>query len=80
MPGFGTPLPAGFAATKEGYLAWLCDELARLPAPIDLVGHDRGGILAMRLALTRPELIRSFVTDAIGFIHPSFVWHDLARV
>jgi pimeloyl-ACP methyl ester carboxylesterase len=80
MPGFGTALPAGFAATKEGYLAWLCDELAQLPGPIDLVGHDWGGILTMRLALTRPDLIRSFVTDAIGFIHPSFTWHDLARV
>jgi pimeloyl-ACP methyl ester carboxylesterase len=80
LPGFGTPLPDGFTATKEGYLAWLGDELARLPGPIDLVGHDWGGILTMRLAMTRPELLRSFVTDAIGFLHPAFVWHDLARI
>jgi pimeloyl-ACP methyl ester carboxylesterase len=80
LPGFGGPRPAGFTATKEAYLAWLVDELARVPGPIDLVGHDWGGILTTRLGFTRPDLIRSFAADSIGFMHPEFKWHDLARI
>jgi pimeloyl-ACP methyl ester carboxylesterase len=84
LPGFGDePLPAGFTPTKDNYATWLADELARISAsagPIDLVGHDWGGILTLRLVLTRPELVRSFVTDAVGFIHPEFVWHALAKI
>src|SRR5450755_1082218 len=81
LPGFGDqPLPAGFTPTKDNYANWLADELARLPGPIDLVGHDWGGILTLRLVMTRPELVRSFVTDAVGFIHPEFVWHALAKI
>ena len=26
LPGFGAPLPEGFSATKDGYLAWLVHE------------------------------------------------------
>lgn len=84
LPGFGDqPLPAGFTPTKDNYAIWFTNEIARLAAstgPIDLVGHDWGGILALRLVMTRPELVRSFVTDAVGFIHPEFVWHALAKI
>ena len=42
-PGFGAPLPDGFAATMLGYRDWLEEELAGFDEPIDLVGHDWGG-------------------------------------
>ena len=81
LPGFGgTPLPAGFAATKDNYAAWLAAELAKVAGPIDLVGHDWGGILTLRVVLSQPQRIRSFVTDAVGFIHPEFMWHALAKI
>src|SRR5688500_11380650 len=42
LPGFGTPRPAGFGATKDEYAQWLAGELRRLGGPVDLVGHDWG--------------------------------------
>lgn len=82
LPGFGCPRPDGFAATKEDYVAWLVGELeARQDdGPIDLVGHDWGGGLVVRLVSTRPELVRSWATDAAGLGHVDFEWHDLAKI
>src|SRR6266566_771546 len=82
LPGFGCPRPAGFGATKEEYVDWLVAELERLRAdgPIDLVGHDWGGGLVVRLVSTRPDLVRSWVTDAAGLGDPGFEWHELAKV
>ena len=34
----------------------------------------------MRLAMSRPDLIRSWATDIAGCADPDYVWHDLARV
>ena len=80
-PGFGAPVPAGFAATSDDYVAWLAGELETLQdrAPIDLVGHDWGGGHVQRLAAARPELIRSWVTDIAGAADPEYVWHDMAQ-
>lgn len=79
MPGFGAPLPEGFDCSFDGYLSWLCLEVAALPGPVDLVGHDWGGILTVRLAMERPDLIRSWVSDVVGVYDPSYKWHDLAQ-
>jgi pimeloyl-ACP methyl ester carboxylesterase len=81
-PGFGAPVPDGFGASSDDYLAWLVAELeARQDgAPIDLVGHDWGGGHVQRLAATRPDLIRSWVTDIAGCTDPEYVWHDMAQV
>jgi pimeloyl-ACP methyl ester carboxylesterase len=79
-PGFGAPVPEGFGATSDDYLAWLVDELGAVAAPIDLVGHDWGGGHVQRLAATRPDLIRSWVTDIAGAADPAYVWHDMAQV
>ena len=70
MPGFGAPLPDGFNCTADGYLAWLIEAVAALPGPVDLIGHDWGGILTIRLAMERPDLIRSWVSDAPGVYAP----------
>jgi len=42
-PGFGAPVPEGFGATTDDYVAWLVGELEAKGAPVDLVGHDWGG-------------------------------------
>ncbi len=82
LPGFGCPRPAGFGATKEEYVDWLVGELERLPAdgPVDLVGHDWGGGLVVRLVSVRPDLVHSWVTDAAGLGDPDFEWHQFARI
>jgi pimeloyl-ACP methyl ester carboxylesterase len=78
-PGFGAPLPDGFAATSDAYRDWLMTELERYDEPVDLVGHDWGGGHAMRVAAARPDLLRSVVTDIAGTADPDYVWHDLAQ-
>jgi pimeloyl-ACP methyl ester carboxylesterase len=80
LPGFGCPRPDGFGATKEEYADWLIDQVAAVHGPVDLVGHDWGGGLVNRLVSTRPELVRSWVTDVAGLTHPDFEWHDIAKL
>src|SRR5262245_260465 len=79
-PGFGSPLPDGFAATHLDYRDWLEDELERIDAPIDLVGHDWGGGHVVSGVMHRPELVRSWASDVLGIFDPDYVWHDLAQV
>lgn len=79
-PGFGAPAPDGFRATADGYAAWLASELEQQGAPIDLVGHDWGAGHVMRIAMERPDLIRSWAMDIAGCFAPDYVWHDLAQV
>ena len=80
LPGFGCARPAGFGATMDDYAAWLRAELGALPAPIDLVGHDWGGILTARLATSTDGLLRSWITDTITTVDPEFTWHDFAKL
>jgi pimeloyl-ACP methyl ester carboxylesterase len=82
LPGFGCARPDGFGATKEDYVAWLIDELEGLQAhgPVDLVGHDWGGGFVVRLVSQRPDLVRSWITDAAGLGHVDFEWHDFAKL
>ena len=79
-PGFGSPLPDDFAATYLAYRDWLEGELERVDGPIDLVGHDWGGCHVMNVVMHRPELVRSWASDALGLFDPDYVWHDLAQV
>ena len=82
LPGFGCARPDGFGATKEEYVDWLVGELEARQGdgPIDLVGHDWGGGLVVRLVSTRSDLVRSWVTDAAGLGHPDFEWHEFAKI
>jgi pimeloyl-ACP methyl ester carboxylesterase len=79
-PGFGAPLPDGFPATYLAYRDWLEGELEGIDGPIDLVGHDWGGGHVMTVVMHRPELVRSWASDAVGLFDPDYVWHDLAQV
>jgi pimeloyl-ACP methyl ester carboxylesterase len=78
LPGFGCALPDGFGATKEEYVAWLTTALESLPQPIDLVGHDWGSLLVVRVASMRPDLIRSWVGGAAP-VSSGYSWHSAAR-
>jgi pimeloyl-ACP methyl ester carboxylesterase len=82
LPGFGTPRPEGFGATKEEYVDWTVGELERLQVegPIDLVGHDWGGGFVVRVVSTRPDLVRSWVTDAAAVGAEDFEWHEFAKI
>jgi pimeloyl-ACP methyl ester carboxylesterase len=79
-PGFGAPLPAGFPATVTAYRDWLVGELAAMDEPVDLVGHDWGGGHVVAAVSARPELVRSWVSDAVGLFDPDYEWHPLAQV
>jgi pimeloyl-ACP methyl ester carboxylesterase len=82
MPGFTAPLPAGFTATKEAYADWAVGEVERLAAahgPVDLVGHDWGAIIVQRVAMLRPDLVRSWaLSNAV--IDPDYRGHRVARI
>ena len=78
-PGFGVPLPAGFPATVTAYRDWLVDELERFDRPVDLLGHDWGGGHVATALMHRPELVRSWASDALGLFEPDYTWHDLAQ-
>jgi pimeloyl-ACP methyl ester carboxylesterase len=79
LPGFGTPRPAGFGATKDEYAQWLAGELRRLGGPVDLVGHDWGAGFVVRVATAYDVPLRSWVVDVGGVFHPDYVWHDIAQ-
>jgi len=80
LPGFGNKRPDGFGSTMDEYAAWLEAELTAMEGPIDLVGHDWGGILTTRLMTTKPGLVRSWVSDAVSAGEPGFQWHDLGKL
>src|SRR5215831_21397505 len=79
-PGFGAPVPAGFAGTRLAYRDWLIGEIERIGHPVDLLGHDWGAGHTYALAAARPDLLRSWSADCAGLIHPSYEWHPAAQV
>ena len=79
-PGFGAPVPPGWGATVEEYRRWLVGELEAVGEPVDLVGHDWGGGHVANIAMTRPDLLRSWCSDVLGIFEPDYVWHDLAQI
>ena len=80
LPGFGTPRPTGFGATKDEYLDWLLDELDAVEGPVDLVGHDWGALLTFRVATAHGARLRSWAIDCGSVVHPDYEWHDFAKV
>lgn len=80
LPGFGCARPGGFGATKEEYVDWVIAEIGKIGAPVDLVGHDWGGGFSVRVASLRPDLLRSWVSDAAGLADGQFEWHEFAKL
>lgn len=79
-PGFGVPAPRGFDSSTTAYRNWLASQLEMFGAPVDVVGHDWGGIHVAALAMSRPDLIRSWASDALGVFAPDYAWHPRAQV
>jgi pimeloyl-ACP methyl ester carboxylesterase len=79
-PGFGVPAPRGFDCSTTAYRDWLASQLELFRTPVDLVGHDWGGIHVAALAMSRPDLIRSWTSDALGVFAPDYAWHARAQV
>jgi pimeloyl-ACP methyl ester carboxylesterase len=78
LPGFASPVPDGFNATKDEYADWLIAEVEKAGEPVDIVGHDWGALLTTRLVSLRPDLVRSWAVGSAA-IDEDYVWHDMAR-
>ena len=76
LPGFGTARPDGFAGTKDAYAEWLAGVLKGVEAPVDVVGHDLGALLTMRVASGLDVPLRSWTVDVANIFHPQFVWPE----
>lgn len=83
LPGFGAPVPDGFACTMDAYAGWLeaalADAAAETGGPVHLVGHDWGGLLVQRVAGLHPEAVMSWAAGGVA-IDEAYVWHDIARI
>jgi pimeloyl-ACP methyl ester carboxylesterase len=79
LPGFWANVPPGFRADKESYVSWIIERLEELGTPVDLVGHDWGGMFALRVASLRPDLIRT-VAAGNGPVSQDYKWHSLAKI
>lgn len=79
LPGFGVPIPENFAATKEEYVEWLVWRLGLIEGPIDLVGHDWGALLVIRVVAMYPGLVRSWAAGAAP-IDAKYIWHETAQL
>jgi pimeloyl-ACP methyl ester carboxylesterase len=79
LPGFGCGIPAGFDCSKEAYADWLLAELRRVQGPIDLVGHDWGGLLVVRAVSLAPSLVRTWAAGAAP-LDAEYEWHKAAKL
>jgi len=79
LPGFDSPLPGGFAATKEEYVDWIIARLEEYGGPVDLVGHDWGCIFTARVASLRPDLVRTWAGGS-GPVSTRYEWHQFAKI
>jgi pimeloyl-ACP methyl ester carboxylesterase len=79
LPGFGCPRPEGFAATKEAYAAWLVAELRAIGEPVDLVGHDWGGMLVQYVGSSEPGLVRTWAAGNSP-VDREYEWHPAAQL
>lgn len=76
LPGFGVPRPAGFTGTKDAYAEWLAGALRATEAPVDVVGHDIGALITMRVVSALDVPVRSWVVDVANIFHPDFEWPE----
>ncbi|MCZ4551038.1 alpha/beta fold hydrolase [Gordonia rubripertincta] len=78
LPGFASPAPAEFVGDKDAYVHHVLEQLATIPGPIDLVGHDWGSLITARIATAFGSRIRSWAADIGALWHRDYVWHDFA--
>ena len=79
LPGFGCEVPPGFDCSKEAYCDWLLREVDNADGPVDLVAHDWGALLALRVASLEPKLIRTWAVGGAP-LDPEYEWHKVAKL
>jgi pimeloyl-ACP methyl ester carboxylesterase len=76
LPGFGVPRPPGFTGTKDALAGWLAETLRAIDPPLDVVAHDVGALLTLRVVSAFDVPLRSWVVDVANIFHPDFVWPE----
>ena len=76
LPGLGSARPAGFTATKDAYADALAAALAELDGPLDVVGHDIGALLTLRITSAFDLPLRSWAVDVANVFHRDWVWPE----
>src|SRR4029453_15180748 len=79
LPGFGCEVPLGFDCSKEAYCDWLLREVDDVDGPVDLVAHDWGALLALRVASLEPKLIQTWAVGGAP-LDPEYEWHKAAKL
>jgi pimeloyl-ACP methyl ester carboxylesterase len=79
LPGFGRTRTDGFSATKDAYAEWLGETLRRVEEPVDVVAHDVGALLTMRVASAFDVALRTWTVDVADVFHPRFAWPQRVR-
>jgi hypothetical protein len=75
----GLPETAAVWDPLRSVLPVATTELDEFPAPLDLVAHDLGALLVMRLISSSAVTIRSRVVDVAELFHPSAQWAQHIR-
>ena len=82
LPAFGrSGVPTTFDPSLDGMANFL-EEIGAavgISAPVDLVGHDFGGIFGLAWAIRNPARVRRLVLTNTQFF-PDYRWHILARI
>ena len=78
LPGFGTPRRGVGQGTRWDLARWLTRQLQEMDGPVHLVAHDVGGMLAHRVLLEDPGLLRSWTITST--CDPEWGWHQDARI
>jgi pimeloyl-ACP methyl ester carboxylesterase len=77
LPGFATPLPDDFEPTMYRYAEWLGEQLSTFD-DVDLVAHDWGALLSMRVLADQPANVHTWALDT-GDLTDDHRWHGAAR-
>ena len=76
MPGHGTSDPAGLSSLNAAVDAVTSTLSAEDAGPVVIVGHSWGGMVGLRLAVARPDLVRGLVLSNTPLVRN----HGLTRV
>lgn len=70
LPGFGSSPEPAEATGAAGYAAMVSPVLEEMAAPVTVVGHSFGGRVAVKLAVTHPDLVGALVLTGVPLVRP----------